>query len=271
MTERDELVLAVAVLLALEINQPIIRLLEKIDPKLPHFSLKIVYAKLIFLYRDNTKRAENLLEELNLEYKKATKRGKKADLAVGLAYLMFRLWALRGGIARWRLPPSSDLTLPSKDHVQKLVESAIDFAKQAYQGLSSAREQKKKVYALNQYLYYLVEGGTNDRIHEMVEAAQTLSSFAESRQIWQYRFDDTLGRFFHRMATTKTDENEWKTAMKTARMHIERAAKAAHDDQEVYGYLSKIGIAIEAGFEALKKPKRPPRVIKVGRSKNKGD
>jgi hypothetical protein len=56
--------------------------------------------------------------------------------------------------------------------------------------------------------------------------------------------------------------------METARMHIERAAKAAQGDQDVYGYLAKIGIAIEAGFEALKKQKRPPRVIKVGRSKN---
>jgi len=265
--ERDGLVTGAAVLLTLDMNEPLIELLERVDPNLPHFSLKIVYVEQIFLQRENRQRGERLLEELGQEYKSAPRKGKKADLAIGLAYLMFRLWVVKGGKVKWRPLDVAETAGEPPPSVQKFVDDAIYYANQAYIGLRKSRDLKKKAYALNQYLYYLVEGGGNDRIKDMIEAAQILSGFAGQSQVWQYRFDDTLARFFHRMATTKTNAQDWNQAMESAHDHIESACKRAYGDRTPLGYLSKIDTAIQAGFGASVKPKRPPRLIRVSNTK----
>src|SRR6185369_8433900 len=100
--------------------------------------------------------------------------------------------------------------------------------REAYLSLNKKRAPQKKVYALNNYLYYLVEGAEDSNLRQMVQAAETLSSFAEDRSVWQYRFDDTLARYFHRMATTKQNEVEWKDSMEAAKLHIEKALRRAH-------------------------------------------
>lgn len=264
--EQDDLVTGAAVLLTLGMNEPLIELLERVDPHLPHFSLKIVYVEQIFLLRENRQRGERLLEELGQEYKSASRKGKKADLAIGLAYLMFRLWVVKGGKVKWR---PLDAAETAGEPPQKFVDDAIYYANQAYIGLRKSRDLKKKAYALNQYLYYLVEGGGNDRIKDMIEAAQILSGFAGQSQVWQYRFDDTLARYFHRMATTKTNAQDWNQAMESAHDHIESACNRAYGDRIPWAYLSKIDTAIQAGFGASVKPKRPPRVIRIGKPRER--
>src|SRR5258706_295494 len=82
---------------------------------------------------------------------------------------------------------------------------SITYAKSAYDLLSNDHKAKK-AYALNQYLYYLVEGGGDDRKKEMFDAARTLLLAEVGRKTWQYRFDDTMARYFHRLACAAKSE-----------------------------------------------------------------
>lgn len=238
------LAVGAAVLWVAKMDRQLIELLEKIEP-LPHYSLKLVYAAAIFRQKYKVKKGHAVLKGLREEYAKTDNPRERANFAVGIAYLSFHLSLCLGFKPTWRhdtglRPYAANIKM------QKLINNAIKYAKEAYDLLST--ENMQKVYALNQYLYYLDEGGSDNRIGEMKKAAKELSARKPNRELWQYRFDDTLARYFHRLAASTTDEGTWQTLMKNAKRHIEEAWKDAYGDQEVESYLSILEVEIAAGF-----------------------
>jgi hypothetical protein len=248
-----ELVVTVAALWIADLDAHIIELLDTIGvDRLPHDSLKTIFAAATFRIKKGINQGRLVLEGLETKY---LRDQKDADLAVGIAYLHFHLWKCleykapwRGGVSLFAESMANDGTV--------LICKAIQYAKQARELLRLARDQegkakadrRKEIYALNQYLYYMIEGG-DDSFNERIDAAETeLAEYKNNRDLWQYRFDDTLARHFHRKAVSTDDEERWTFLSKSALRHSEQACAAAYGDEEIESYRTILESGIAAGF-----------------------
>lgn len=245
----DSLVMGVAVLLVAKMDSDLLWLLNKINP-LPHTSLKMVLAEMLLKSDPKSGRAAGLLKQLEREYAKArVDSRKRADLAVGIAYLYVRLWRVRGGRAKWN--KNQDLGSDNQDELRQLyLDKAISSAQGAYRLIKN--DPMKKMYALNQYLYYMVEGGGDDRVSEMGQAAENLAEFRNNLDLWQYRFDDTLARYFYRLAIIAQTEERWTQMIRIAQAHSDRALSKSHGDPEVEHFSTCLSVTIGRGYSDLK-------------------
>ncbi len=226
---RDDLVLGAAILLVTRMDSELLWLLTKTKP-LPHFSLRILLAEMLFRLNPENERGATQLRRLEKEYADCPSHShKRPDLAVGIAYLLVRLWRTRGGQASWLRNNTLD---EYQDKLRRLyLDKAVMYAQQAYRLLDN--DPIKKIYALNQCLYYLVEDGSNGQLAQMKELAGALISFKVNKELWQYRFDDTLARFFYRLATEAKSKEDRKNLMREAIHCSERALRVSHGDGEV--------------------------------------
>ena len=258
--EAENLIVAVAALRVAKMDRQVIELLEKMDPKLLHFSLKTVYAESMFSAlqqpqpaqpktnpKELRRRISNIMSELELASNKARSDQSRADILIGLAYLKFRLWRYRGGEALWRKSPKANIDVNRP--LQKIIDTAITYAKRAYADLKDKDEKVKKVYALNIYVYYLVEGGTKEREGEIIEAVRELGSFKDQSEVWMYRFDDTLARHYFRRAVSKDNEAEWRESLQTAKRLIHEAKQEGIKDRDIEGCMIMIDNAFDAGYQ----------------------
>lgn len=147
---------------------------------------------------------------------------------------------------------------------KSVIRDAIRYAREASDLLG--RNDARRAYALNQYLFYLVEGGTDLQRDEMIEAAGLLTEYMSNVQVWQYRFDDTLARYYHRLATLSNSDEEWKGFMREAKDRIDEAISQAMGDEVVAQYRTQLINAVARGFRAKmpnrKTESRPSRARK---------
>jgi len=251
--ETDNLALVSAVLWSVGMDKKLIKRLEesmKSGRPLRHFSLMIIYAAAIFRSCSNLKksshtsglieRGRRVVEKIAEEFESTDSGQKKVDLAIGLAYLHFHLWWSLGYRPFWY--PSSEFTKTDQaEEGKQIIDKAIDYSKQAYDFLPDD-DMRRKVYALNQYLFYSVMGNRESSNDEMDKAAATLGSYKSNRDWWQYRFEDTLARYFHRMAIFAGTDDEWKRWMDLAYRHVDKASKESHGDMDVENYVTIFGI-----------------------------
>lgn len=240
----DDLVVASAALLALGLDEELLALLRAADP-LPHHSLKIILAEMWLRSRPKGGGPARVVRELENEYGDAPLGSqKRADLAVGIAYLYFRLWRAGAGRPPWRAAHA----IPGGEQDESgaaSIEAAISHARDAYASLT---DPAKKAYALNQYLYYLVEGGGDERLSDMREAAESLAGYLAEPEAWQFRFDDTLARYFHRLALSAESGEPWQDLMRMAIRFIEKAMHSAPWDQEVAYHHTLLVLLLSAGY-----------------------
>ena len=166
-------------------------------------------------------------------------------MAVGLAYLYYHAWRFHGVDATWRRP---DLAEKAKKW-QHLINNSIVYAQRAHDTLSD-NYLMKKVYALNQYLFCMVEGGNDELLKEIEQAKRELVRYKYNKEVWQFRFDDTLARYFHRRALQAKNESEWSELMGYALEHINMARKNSDGDQDIEHYYSELAASKTSGFEA---------------------
>ncbi|HYP28215.1 MAG TPA: hypothetical protein VE262_15980 [Blastocatellia bacterium] len=248
----EDIMVITAVLWVAKLDEQIITLLDGF-PSIPHFSLKMVYAAAAFRSKQRTDRGLEFLRDLEEEYKAKAGNKESPDLAVGIGYLYFHLLLYQGYDAPWR--NSGDIEELSEE--QKLwIEKSILYAKAAYSLLKERHRSIKKVYALNQCLYYLVEGAGDNRMDEIDDTAKELVSYRSNKELWQHTFNDTLARYLHRKATQAPNEAEWRRLLEQALRNSELATKGTYTDEFVEGYISVLEVEMAAGFgredEALK-------------------
>ncbi|HJQ69826.1 MAG TPA: hypothetical protein VKA70_12675 [Blastocatellia bacterium] len=235
----DALAALTALLWVAEMYDDLIDLLGKIE-LLPHFSFKLVYAAATFKANKEVEQGKRILNELEAAFSEATDTKVKADLAVGNAYLFHHLWLSLGYSAAWRRQNKPPEQLKAAEG-QELIDKAIERAKEA-EGLLGDDNLEKKVYSLNQYLLYLVEGAGDDRKSEMAEAYQRLLAYKTRRQVWQYRFDDTIAKYNHRRAVSASIDKEKNkdTLLREALSYVEEAFNEAPWDAEIKSYRSSL-------------------------------
>lgn len=256
----DNLIKASAVMWLTRLDHQLFRLLDGIRQvrPLPHFSLDLLYAATTFRSGWQIHKGRTALDKLVLEFERLGSGDdrKRSDLAVGLAYLYFHLWWSLGYRPAW-FPPSDEVKYDDEVAGIEILNNAIVYAKRAYD-VAGRAELAKRVYALNQYLYYLVMGAGDDRLLEIENAAASLVHYKANSNLWQYRFDDTLARYFHRLATISNSAERWAQLMADARRHLERAQTFARWDEQVEFYSTVFALDETLGFgrRAIKQRKK---------------
>jgi hypothetical protein len=231
--ERELALASAALWVAEEMDKDLTNLLERNLQEHPYW-LKIIYAAAAFRRKEDAWKGQKVLEGLKSEFEREQNMPKRVGLAVGLAYLNFHLWGRLGFGPTWRTATVRD-PKASAQTGQMLVNEAIKFAKTAYTSSKNVDIQKH-VYALNQYLYYLVEGGDDSQFDTMQTLAEQLAAFKEDPKLWQYRFEDTLARYFHRLTCEADSLDRKKELMGMAKTHIEAACEGPYKDREVESY-----------------------------------
>ena len=240
----DNLAAAASVFWVAEMYPQLISLLERIEPR-PHYSLDIIYAAAIFETNADEEVAAQILDELDERYTNTTNVKEKADLAVGLAYLYYHLLTHRGYEPAWDRPIDSTVVLD--ENSQRLINRAVRLAREAYD-LIADQDMKKKLYALNQYLFYMIMADDDTRFTEMYKVADELLRFRDRKEFWQYRFDDTLAHLFHRAAASANNEQDWNHNIITALEYSQAACDRAPWDQKMKTYRGRLLIKKEEGF-----------------------
>lgn len=257
--DANSLMAATAILLALRMYKDVFELLK--DKELGHFSLQIAYAEMLlnlgrkgmhdkeYCWKNGRKIMESLRQ---LQSSSSVTPQESAELCVGLAYLFYHAWRFKDNDAEWR-----KVSLASIHHSedskrwQDLIDRAISYASRAYTLLGPDRLQLK-VYALNQYVFCLVEGGVTGRLPEIKEAAQLLAQYKSESHLWQFRYDDTLSCFHHRLAVYARTEEEWEEHINDALGLIEEARRKSDKDTEVESHYYILKALKARGFSQRK-------------------
>lgn len=239
--QSTNLIVASAILAAARLNEILIELLKHVRSvsPLPHHSLKIAYAELLLRDAELNENAEALseaeqvVEALEEEYRSTALKGDRPHLAVGLAYLYYRSWRIHHGLADWYESQGlrQDGACRQAD-ARSIIENAILRSREAYESLDR-NDLSKKAYALNQVLYYSVEGCGSVSYEEYQPLARELFLYGFRQRVWQYRFDDTLARYYLRLFLDTNSFERKKEFMKRAKDHVEAAIKRAGDDDDV--------------------------------------
>jgi hypothetical protein len=152
-----------------------------------------------------------------------------ARIAVGVAYLDFHFFlALRS--PKLSASPPSELQARSSS----LLANAVDQAEQAWK--AKDLDERLRIYALNQLLYYLAHGvlesvWTFGHVEKQLkDAANQLLTF-ESHPSWHYRYDDSLARYYEAVGQAKDDRGAWEEGKK----RIDRALETCFGDPLVAG------------------------------------
>lgn len=194
--------------------------------------------------------ASDSAEAWPLAYLSATER---ADLALGLGYLYFRLWRCHGGEDR-RSVRSSDDTC--KVDLPAWINKAVEYVLEAHDLLHA--DKPKQVYALNNRLFYMVEPGLvepeNIRSDELMRKTATeLNEYKGKANLWQYRYDDTLARYWFLRARSQdtTTPEDWHQRMELASDFIDDARKECPSDPDVERFWHIVHDALANGAPAF--------------------
>ena len=170
-------------------------------------------------------------------------------LATALAYLYFHLWREEGGRVRWRFDRTSS-TARTASELQELVDMCLQYANIAYK--AQPRETPSWLYVLNIRLFYLTEAATDEQFRQASSLATELISYGGETRMWQYRFDDTLARYFHRRALLVSNPHARQTAWQSHRTYLKRAVDHNPGNPEVTMYQAIVNnsdFGVEVGHE----------------------
>jgi GTPase SAR1 family protein len=125
---------------------------------------------------------------------------QQAQIHIVLAYLCFQRWFQEGNKG-WLSRSEEERSFLVYDE-QSTNYKAINFAKQAYYFYKnqSQKNNASYLYTLNIYIYYVVEAAPNEEFRKIGLLKEEFTILKGSRD-WHFRYDDTLARIFHRMAT----------------------------------------------------------------------
>jgi hypothetical protein len=170
---------------------------------------------------------ENVLDRL----KRAINERRAGDeergrVAIAIGYLSFHMALLHGYEPFWLKPPQKRTSMLRPPD---LVSDAATYARQA---VTLTPDPILHTYALNQSLYYLVASGVGSRAEQRDLADQLLRLKSDPR-VWDYRYDDTIARYFM-WASLTTETHRLRVELAdSAKQHIDDAFENGHADSEV--------------------------------------
>jgi hypothetical protein len=230
----DDIEVSSALLWLVKIDTDVVELLQGHRPAL--LSLDLIYAA--SCVRSGLSLEDGLTTLSRMQKKIANLRSEHArgEMGVGLAYVSFHLWR--------RCKQDSSARAVSKKKLgqspDEIVAAAIKYAQDAYIALEKW-DQAKRVYALNLYLFYMIEAGSDD-VSIMQKAALALMASQDQEDVWQYRYDDTIARYFLRLAELETHIEERRSLLESASEFARMAKEKEPEDEQVINTVALIGM-----------------------------
>ena len=218
-------------------QQPLLATLLEADDARPHWSLDVVYVAAV-LDSPRSKHVERARLRM-AQLVQGHAQQPNLDLAVGLAYLSFHDWLVSGYAPVYQEHQRRAMTDGQRSRARQLIGDAMAYAMAA----RDHPDERKRVYATNQYLYYWCEGlgGPPDEV--VREAFEELTTYKTRRHHWHYRYDDTLARYLYRSSFSSADEWEWQRLIDRARSHSTEACDASVNDPAIQGFLTLLSAA----------------------------
>jgi hypothetical protein len=105
------------------------------------------------------------------------------------------------------------------------------------------------IYALNLFVYYASEGPDEDEFTKAEPYAIELLGFRENQMQWQYRYSDTLARFYHRLAFRRQGAARLELLVQALQMSDE-AAREGRADRTVTTYFRQLKLIVERRAQA---------------------
>jgi hypothetical protein len=192
--------------------------------------------------------AQLVIDELEGHYRGLTDSSDKFKLALGLGYIYFRLWEASGNKPTWRrhtaLPAERVTGDPSHDKALDYVERTLCYGREAM-ALGKKTNPSAYSFAATHHMFYLVECGPDEYMAEMAEMADILSRCkVDLKESWQYRGDEALAHYFHRIALLGIPPRI--DLLQMASGVIQQAYEASIDDEEVRAYKTMLDVATAA-------------------------
>ncbi|MBN2571620.1 MAG: hypothetical protein JXA68_05790 [Ignavibacteriales bacterium] len=213
----DNFIYGLCGLWCLELFEEIIIYINKITPETNNINLRIIkaatYAKTAQL--NYTNYIEETINNLNIEIKKYRRNSlKKVQFLTTIAYLKFYL----AKVYDPRINKYYFISTPTNSTSQ-IIEESVELAFKAYNcslnlNNNDSNVMTLKLFSLDMYLFYSISGADDNKfciLNENIEELFNLKD--EMRGLWQFRYDDTLGRYYHRLARITNEKEYWKSAM----------------------------------------------------------
>ncbi|HEX8696928.1 MAG TPA: hypothetical protein VF746_31200 [Longimicrobium sp.] len=238
-----DLVVAATALWVAGMHKNLVELLK--DPERRQaLCLRLIFAAAALEQNDTLPLARDEIGSLERRYAEASDPEECARLGVGLAYLQFHLWKSYRMKPVWRLPPHVREGFEKAKYIP--LRYAIQYAREAFDTLDrlchgrgedvvppavEVSLARLRVYAQHQVLYYLVEG--EESLEPLRAAAAALIEEKQVPEYWQYRYDDTLARYYFRRAVTERRTELRAKLLEAANRASDQSWQAAHGDWEV--------------------------------------
>lgn len=231
------------VLKTVEATRVLKYLLNKIDPNLPNFSFKILFAELLFKSKEKYSRAKKILEELTFLYykEKESEKGNKElqnDLAIGIALLYYWWWENEGGDSLWLTRDKSEIEklrdLEEQRNLDERIEQAIFFAEEAYKIWEGSGEtEKEEIYALNLFVYFQTRSNQPPQRDFINYGTELGDHYINNEEKWSLRYNDTLGLYFAKLAKYAKEKEDCDHFMQLSFKEHDTASEIAEIDETV--------------------------------------
>ena len=224
--EKDEVLSVAALLWTIGLDEYTVDLLSRSGLVEGDLAAAGLRGAALFRMGKDLSRARSVVKDLEGRLSQLSEGDTGGDLRCLLAYLVFRLWRATGGATPWRTAGPGEA---ESRRLRILRKSAVSYAKSVWDAPTLSHE--KRIWGLNQYLFYLVE---TEPLGEGLEAmkaglSELLEFREEDRSLWCFRYDDTIARFFHRRANEASNEvdhaNFFREAVNYSRAAVEESRR----------------------------------------------
>jgi hypothetical protein len=245
----DELTATFSILWILELDKQLINLLSPRKKDLPNYLLSMLAASML-RQRNELNTAKSIIDKISdLFQQKGISLTEKGHIAFTLGYLYYRYWMAQGYSPCWRRRPDIHKEIENAQGTG-LIERAVEYASFAYNSFGPS--DKVRIITLSQYLHYMVEEGNELNLNVMDELAGNLATCKQHKDLWHFRFDNTMARYFHfkaYIAKKSGDKNAWRIMIESAIKHIGDAIQYGWRDKEIEAYQTALSADYSRGFK----------------------
>jgi hypothetical protein len=184
------------------------------------------------------------IEDLRARYNEEADAQTKCSMVVSLGYLCFYLWRYAGGEIKWRKDQRMEKRF-EKGVLEMWRGRAISYSRQAYKAARASERVKEaiKIYATNLFVFTTTEAGNQREFRNIIGMVDELSESEIHKAYWQYRFDDTLARFFHRRSKMRAKKARREFWLNKAIELVNKAKARSWEDPEVEAYANVLANA----------------------------
>lgn len=195
-------------------------------------------------------KAQIIIARLEESYPEIKDEAEKYAVSLGLSYVYYRLWDAAGNRPSWRAGLGLPLTVPDamldRSGGRRWADLALFYGREA---MAYGRSNPSRFsFAATHHMFYLVECGTDEDLGEMAQMASVLAQCKVDGEGWQYRGDEALAHYFHRLALRSSNSDHQppkvdKELLAQAMDRIKDALRASVDDEEVKAYATMLDVA----------------------------